>query len=178
VTMEACLTARGRLRPIGKARPYDHLLDEVVWNRLINYIVRDSGVDLTLAGRILDQAVAFLVLVASSGEGAAYSPSPLVDVGWHAFILHTREYNEFCERVAGRFIHHVPMEPNEPNSATHGSADAREALTRAGIEIDEQLWAFKADCGGQKCYGGDCTSGGPPGKAAQVRPSPVVLAIH
>jgi hypothetical protein len=138
----------------------------VIWNRLINYIVRDSGVDLTLAARILNQAVAFLVLVASSGEGAAYSPSPLVDVGWHAFILHAREYNEFCERVAGRFIHHVPMEPNEPSSETQGSADIREALTWTSIEIDEQLWADKADCGGQKCYGGDTTSGGPPGKAA------------
>jgi hypothetical protein len=137
----------------------------VVWNRLISYIVRDSGVELTLAERIMSQVVAFLVLVSRNGTGAAYSPSPLVDVGWHAFILHTREYNEFCERVAGRFIHHVPMEADEPSSKTRGSADTREALIRAGIEIDEHLWSDKANCSGQKCYGGDCTSGGRPAQA-------------
>ncbi len=78
MTDEVYPTTRGRLGPISKTQPYEHLLDEVVWNRLISYIVRDSGVDQTLAERILNQAVAFLLLVASSGGGAAYSPSPLV----------------------------------------------------------------------------------------------------
>ena len=38
-----------------------------------------------------------------------------VDKAWHAFLLHTREYAEFCHQIAGRFIHHVPTdEPSSP----------------------------------------------------------------
>lgn len=33
-----------------------------------------------------------------------------VDRLWHTFVLFTREYAEFCDQVAGHFIHHVPAE--------------------------------------------------------------------
>ena len=35
-------------------------------------------------------------------------PSVIVDDLWHEFVLHTREYAEFCEAALGRFLHHVP----------------------------------------------------------------------
>lgn len=44
------------------------------------------------------------------------APSPLVDVGWHAFLIHTREYAEFCRDVAGQFLHHVPDDPDTPST--------------------------------------------------------------
>lgn len=56
--------------------------------------------------RILDQTLAFLETCATATE--PIGPSELVDIGWHAFILYTHEYAEFCDRIAGRFIHHVP----------------------------------------------------------------------
>ncbi len=34
-------------------------------------------------------------------------PSQLIDHAWHAFILHTREYQSYCESNFGRFIHHT-----------------------------------------------------------------------
>lgn len=34
------------------------------------------------------------------------SPSPLVDVVWHAHILMTKDYFSFCNTIAGEFIHH------------------------------------------------------------------------
>lgn len=37
-------------------------------------------------------------------------PSHVVDVAWHEFILYTRDYQQFCERGFGRFLHHVPAE--------------------------------------------------------------------
>lgn len=37
-------------------------------------------------------------------------PSKAVDDAWHAFILSTRAYREFCERAFGRFLHHTPAE--------------------------------------------------------------------
>ena len=37
-----------------------------------------------------------------------------IDVVWHAFILHTKEYGAFCQKFFGRFIHHMP--PDEFDS--------------------------------------------------------------
>ena len=37
-------------------------------------------------------------------------PSQAVDVAWHEFILFTREYEQFCDKAFGRFIHHTPAE--------------------------------------------------------------------
>src|SRR2546422_940439 len=35
-------------------------------------------------------------------------PSQVVDDLWHEFILHTRNYDQFCRRAFGRFMHHTP----------------------------------------------------------------------
>lgn len=65
----------------------------------------------------MDQALAFLKACADN-RGVPLSPGWHVDVGWHAFLLHTREYAEFCHQIAGRFIHHVPTdEPSSPPKA-------------------------------------------------------------
>ena len=37
-------------------------------------------------------------------------PSKAVDAYWHAFILHTRAYAEWCDATIGRFVHHTPAE--------------------------------------------------------------------
>jgi hypothetical protein len=38
----------------------------------------------------------------------------LSDPGWHTFVLHTRDYREFCRRVAGRFIDHGGCHDDPP----------------------------------------------------------------
>ena len=37
-------------------------------------------------------------------------PSKAVDTLWHAFILHTRAYETFCQQAFGRLLHHTPAE--------------------------------------------------------------------
>ncbi len=37
-------------------------------------------------------------------------PSKAVDDAWHAFILSTRHYRDFCKRAFGRYLHHTPAE--------------------------------------------------------------------
>lgn len=72
--------------------------------------IRAEHPDLTpdMPGRILDQALAFLAACAVTTK--PIGPSPAVDIGWHTFILYTVDYAAFCQRIAGRFIHHVPDE--------------------------------------------------------------------
>ena len=46
----------------------------------------------------------------SAGRQMVAMPSQAVDVAWHEFILFTRGYRAFCDRVIGRFLHHTPAE--------------------------------------------------------------------
>lgn len=52
-------------------------------------------------------------------------PSQVVDDAWHAFILYTRAYKEFCRRALGRFLHHTPAQ------AMRSPTDAQDAIKRA-----------------------------------------------
>ncbi len=52
-------------------------------------------------------------------------PSQVVDVAWHEFILFTRNYQVFCDKALGRFLHHTPAE------AMRGPQDAQEGIRRA-----------------------------------------------
>jgi hypothetical protein len=40
----------------------------------------------------------------------ASMPSQVVDDLWHEFILYTRNYQAFCNRAFGRYLHHTPAE--------------------------------------------------------------------
>jgi hypothetical protein len=105
----------------------------------------DHGLDQAAAERIMDQALAFLKACALN-PGAGLAPSAEIDKGWHAFILHTADYAEFCQRIAGRFIHHLPTGPDieEDDGATIHATIA--AMQAAGIPVDITLWPVSADC--------------------------------
>ena len=54
-------------------------------------------------------------------------PSEIVDVFWHEFLLFTREYQLFCQKGIGRFLHHTPTE------AMKSPTSAKEGIKRAWI---------------------------------------------
>jgi hypothetical protein len=52
----------------------------------------------------------------ASLDGFACSISPeleKIDRMWHAFLLFTMDYADFCDRHFGAFLHHVPDEAEE-----------------------------------------------------------------
>ena len=104
------------------------------------------------------QALAFLVACARNPE-TPLAPSKAVDHGWHAFILHTREYADFCARVAGHFIHHAPEDPGGGRvDAVARNATTTEIMRRTGLPVDDELW----DVGQASCSANceRCCSGG------------------
>jgi hypothetical protein len=140
-------------RPVSTTDPIT-LVDPEVIDRLIRRVTTDHpDVDRATARRIVGQAAAF---IAASGQqpGQSLSPSELVDYGWHAFILHTVDYAEFCQRVVGHFEHHVPT--GEGDQTPGGAAAARErtvaAIGTAGYTVDAELWRSTADC--NQCHAG------------------------
>lgn len=81
------------------------------------------------------------------------------------FILNTRDYAEFCERLGAGFLHHVPDEfvsPATTRTAMRTTLTPTvEALAAAGFEVDAALWATDAgDC--SQCHSGctNCGQGG------------------
>ncbi|NUV72411.1 MULTISPECIES: hypothetical protein [unclassified Streptomyces] len=142
-------------RPAGTTNPASLVTPEVM-ERLAARITKDNpDTDLPTARRIIGQAAAFLAAGAAL-PSTELSPSKAVDVGWHTFILHTVDYAEFCERVAGRFIHHVPTPDTETGEE---SAAARQrtldAITAAGFRIDHDLWPDAAKMGNcSQCHAG------------------------
>lgn len=129
---------------------------------LARRVMAEDGVSAAMAERVVDQALAFLATCAAN-PGAQLAPSRSVDVGWHAFILHTEEYADFCHRVAGHFIHHRPLNAAAAGAQCHpcheqgcsasgkdGDENTGTRITRnqsvpalmaaAGFDVDAELW--------------------------------------
>lgn len=148
--------------PVGTTDPAA-LVGPEVTERLARRITTDHPeISEPTARRIVGQAAAF---IAASGRlpGQSLAPSELVDYGWHAFILHTVDYAEFCERVTGGFVHHVPTDEGDemPGGAKATRERTLAAITAAGYAVDPELWPDMADC--TQCHAG-CTDSPNSGK--------------
>ncbi|MFD9887978.1 glycine-rich domain-containing protein [Amycolatopsis sp. NPDC059027] len=144
------------------------LVSETLFGRLVGRVAQEEACTTVMARRIVDQALAYLATCAKVTESLA--PSATVDIGWHTFILHTREYAEFCDRIAGRFIHHVPHDEDDDSSGTPLRDVMRRtvtAISAAGFAVDHELWftpsAQCADC--SQCKNG-CSDDPPPPPAS------------
>jgi hypothetical protein len=154
------------------ARPLagDAALDDVLRARLVGRIAKDNGLPVDLAERILGQALVFLRLCAAQPHGA-FAPSCLVDVGWHTFMLYTRDYAQFCERIAGRFIHHNPADEPGVQYPRGGMARTVQALRERGLPVDDELWITATDQCSVPCDPRDPCFDYPDGKP-QPEPEP------
>ena len=117
-----------------------NLVSEEVFAKLAKRIEVEHHFGTEMAERSMDQGLAFLAACAASTE--PLSPSLAADIGWHTFILYTRDYAEFCKQVAGRFIHHVPHESEEQEAEDTQAVLDRTvtAIRRAGFRVDRELW--------------------------------------
>lgn len=165
------MTTTAEERTLGSATTDPRtLVPADLFDRLVRRIVKDEQTDQATAERIMGQALAFLKACAVN-PGVGLSPSPAVDIGWHTFILHTREYASFCEQVAGRFIHHAPTDGDacghskcvdtDCSSRTAGNSSPAAppvaatvaAMRSAGLPVDAELWRpGPADC--SQCHAG------------------------
>ena len=50
----------------------------------------------------------FFLTYLKSGHQYVSMPSQVVDDLWHEFILYTKNYEQFCDKAFGRFLHHTP----------------------------------------------------------------------
>ena len=145
------MTATLSEAPASVTLAHKDLISDQLWKRLTGRLVKENeGMDLALAERIMDQTLAFLSLSATT-TGTSYSPSPLVDKGWHTFIVYTKPYAEFCQQTAGHFIHHNPFDEDGVEYGTGQVARTAAAMVAAGFQVDMELWVGDRDCGDTGC---------------------------
>lgn len=120
------------------------LVSPETFDKLADFMVTRHRVTRAYAERVIEQTLVFLKAVADN-PNIRLVPDVSVDPGWHAFIEHTVEYAEFCERVAGRFLHHVPIMIEDISS---GAAMARTipALHVTGYLVDMEFWSTGESC--------------------------------
>ncbi|TDD87547.1 glycine-rich domain-containing protein [Actinomadura rubrisoli] len=120
------------------------LVSPETFSKLVRFMVTRHRVTVRYAERVMEQTLVYLKAVADN-PAVRIVPDVAVDPGWHCLIEHTHEYAEFCERVAGRFIHHVPIMIEDISS---GAAMARTvpALHATGYPVDMEFWSTGETC--------------------------------
>jgi hypothetical protein len=145
---------------LSRPLPARGLLDARLFRHLVADLAARFGEP--LAERIVDQTAAFLS-ACSANPDVHLVPSRLVDAGWHAFLLHTREYAAFCTALGGPFIHHQPDtdtgEVRPAEEAARELAHTVEAILAEELLVDHELWAAAANCADQ----GNCSASGKDG---------------
>lgn len=145
------------------------LIPDNLFRVVVDRAITDFGVAPEMAPRVVDQALAFLATAGRTSDSAgALTPSVTVDPGWHAFMLYSRPYREFCDRVAGRFIDHVPHDdptapPSQRKAPGRGVASTMEAIAAAGFAVDQELWLTNTAKCGQCHEDGNCGASGADG---------------
>ncbi|WP_431780564.1 hypothetical protein [Streptomyces chumphonensis] len=106
--------------------------------------VLDDNPDVTeaMAGRIVDEALKFVVACAKS-PGVGLAPSRVVDEGWHALLLHSAVYARICTQL-GSFVHHYPgYDPRHYDPVIIDRT--REKIAEAGYDVDAELWGHPTE---------------------------------
>jgi len=62
-----------------------------------------------------------------------------IDEIWHEFILHTKDYSEFCQRYFGEYVHHQPdVFANLPILAEEAEAETAKMLPYVYDHLGEE----------------------------------------
>jgi hypothetical protein len=79
-----------------------------------------------------------------------FAPSPAVDMVWHRSMMRTRTFAAVCDRVAGRFMHHLPIMDQDIRS---GQASERglAAMRATGYQVDLEWWMDGETCCPENC---------------------------
>ncbi|MFJ1594286.1 hypothetical protein ACIOD0_29180 [Kitasatospora albolonga] len=122
------------------------LIDPALFDSIADFTVTHFGQDRAKAERATDQALAFVATVATATVKMV--PSDDVDAAFHAFILHTTAYREFCETYVGRFLEHNPR-PGAGGRVLEEVQGTAHAMKAAGFMVLDDLWTVNGESAAQ-----------------------------
>ncbi|MEW8403635.1 MAG: hypothetical protein AB2688_02795 [Candidatus Thiodiazotropha taylori] len=120
---------------------------------LVERFQKELGMSVEEADQLFLDMLMFLYLCGAKVERVPLEPTAAIDKAWHAFILFTKEYAEFCQQQFGRFIHHSPYTADETESEMHRAIPASDVAECVFGELSLNWHAPKGDCK-STCRGG------------------------
>lgn len=84
-----------------------------------------------------------------------HAVSAVVDPFWHAHVLLTREYDQFCHSIFGTLVHHIPLDPKDTRMVRYVTRlydYTTETYPKIFKEVDDNVWPqsshprFRAVC--------------------------------
>lgn len=75
---------------------------------VVDRLVKDRIAERPLAEQLFTEIKKYLVLCETEPGQTIGMYSVMVDEAWHAFILFTNVYTEYCNRFFGRYVDHSP----------------------------------------------------------------------
>ena len=119
------------------------LINTVDLSSTINRLVKVHHWKEAWALKAVQQYRNYLFLKFKYGKTHSLPPSSDIDEVWHAHILHTEEYTEFCQNVFGFFLHHHPHhgKDNELTDVDIAKAFEQETQKLYYLEFGEYIEA-------------------------------------
>ncbi len=107
----------------------------------------------TLAKNLETEFKRFMsIMVVKPDDVPDISPSRAVDMYWHLFVLHTKDYREFTQAVFGKFIDHVPSTKEDANASRGEYSATMQIYHKLFGHPDPAIWGHGND--GESCGGG------------------------
>jgi len=66
---------------------------------------------------IIDGLRTYFIIAVNANNSTIAMPSKVVDLAWHEFLLHTKDYLEFSKKAFGKFFHHIPSNSSSLNKS-------------------------------------------------------------
>lgn len=107
--------------------------------RVVERYARDNSIPIEIAREHERELKRYLALVALNPK------KPLgmrgqVDELWHTFLFFSRDYFDFCKKVAGKYIHHVPETGDAPVSLDDYAEMLKLYAAEFGEEPPSHVW--------------------------------------
>lgn len=100
----------------------------------------DSGLNDEQAERAWEAFLQFMAVCMFKSGRASASATPTADHMWHAFLLHTEQYADFCNTYMRVFIHHEPVTDfQSPDDYFASRAYAEKIFS----DLDPEIWPEK-----------------------------------
>jgi hypothetical protein len=110
---EATWAAAG-VQPLQGVDLYRQMRRELDVLPIVRTAVEDCGIPSPQEAMVaLDAFLQWVAVIPLAGDQPYVMLKGVVDQAWHAFILNTRRYRQFCELYFGAFLDHKPS-PGDP----------------------------------------------------------------
>lgn len=99
-------------------------LEEEQFDKIMDRLINHRDIPKEKAEEARDEFRKFMALIHLTDHSVA--PTKGADRFWHEFLMHTKDYTNFCQKHFGRFIHHNPSE----TGADESKRESEQLITR------------------------------------------------